>query len=206
MNADVWSPELATLVRPYRTFATLGAGAEPPASPLMSLVRRPLLLMVVLAAFVSFTAAGRLVAGHVGWSIVGWAFLPFLQILGLALTLVIVKPPDFSWRAFPRLVDLAYLTRAPWLVFLVALTFVLVLWGDPGASFFSIFLGGPVPIAIIVALVWSRVLEHAFWRSALGLGCWRAVLAVIVGDLVVFGPGILWYFATDQLHFLMEGS
>lgn len=202
--ARPWSSELEALVRPYRVFTRLAA-ARATSSALVLLGRRPLLLLLAIATFVSYTASGRLVLGHVAWSVVGWAFLPLLQVVGLALTLVVVGRAA-RLRELPRLVDLHFVTRAPWLVFLVIFLIVHQLFIDPRASFFSVFLNGAVPIAIVVVATWCRVLEHAFWRAALDLPRWRAVLAVIVGDLVVFGPGIGWYLATEQLQPLLGGE
>jgi len=203
-TARPWSSELEALLRPYRTFARLAA-ARASASRLALLARRPLLLLLAIATFVSFSTADRLVLGHVAWSIVGWAFLPFLQIVGLVLTLVVIGRAR-RLRDLPRLADLHFVSRAPWLVFLVGFTIVHQIAIDPTASFFSVFLNNTVPIVIVIVAVWSRVIEHAFWRAALDLPRWRAVIAVIVGDLVVIGPGVGWYLATEQLQPLLGGG
>ncbi|MFO0746568.1 MAG: hypothetical protein U1F43_12980 [Myxococcota bacterium] len=203
MQPSVWSPELSALVRPYRTLARLAATPDP-ASPLALCARRPLLLLVVVGAFVSLTTAGRLVLDHLGWSIVGWAFLPALQVASVAATTALVARRRL--RELPRLVDLSYLARAPWLVFLVLFTLVHTTLGDPRGTIFSVVFAPPVLAALAACLVWTRVLDHAFWRAGVGLSWWRALVAVVLGDVFVFGPAIVWYLATEQLQPILASS
>lgn len=199
---DRISPELRALLLPYSTLAQ--ALAAPEAAPKWWLAsRRPLLLLVVLGAFVSLTAAYRLTLGHVVWAMLGWAFLPALQVVGLAGTLAIFRRRRL--RELPRMIDLSFYGRAPWHGFLVALVLWHVLLLDPRTSFFSLFLGGPVPIAIVLCAIWARVIDHAFWR-ALGVGRLAAVAAVLVGDVLVLGPGVGWYLVTEQLQPLLAGG
>ncbi len=199
---DVLSPEVRATVLPYSTMRQ--ALAMPDAAPSWWLVvRRPLLLLVVLGAFVSLTAAYRLTVGHVGWAMLGWAFLPGLQVAGLAGTLAIFRRRRL--RELPRLIDVSFYGRAPWHGFLVGLVLLHVLLLDPRTSFFALFLGGPVPIAIVVCAIWARVIDHAFWR-ALGLSRLGAVAAVLVGDVLVLGPGVGWYLLTEQLQPLLSGG
>lgn len=196
-----WSPELRALVRPYRTVAEVLAQRE--VGPLAAALRRPLLLLAVLAVFVSFTAAGKLVLVHVLWATVSYTFLVTLQGVGLAATVALFARGRL--RELPYVVDAGALARAPWLVFLAAFTVWHALFADAGASLFAVFLDVRMMAVIVACMVWSRVIDHALWR-ALGLSRARALAAVLVHDVAVLGPGIVWYLATGQLVPLLAGA
>lgn len=208
-DARSWvTPELSALVAPSQTMATALApeatdalGSRRPTWIIAA--RRPLVLLLMIGVFVSFTATGRLLIGHVAWAMIGWAFLVVMQLFGLTLTVALFRRARLSEWA--RLVDASYLTRAPWLLWLVGMTLWHTLFADAGASFFSVFLTRFMMIVLVTCALWSRVIDHAFWR-ALGLGRAAALLAVVVHDVMVLGPGIVWYLATDQLQPLLFGA
>lgn len=204
------SPEINALVHPFRTFADEASRARSsPATTIgkkLSLsLRRPLLFLLVMGAFVSFTAAGRLVLGHVAWALPGYLFVPLLHTCALMMTLALLGRGDRS-LSVPATLDVAFIARAPWLVFLIVLSVVYVVALGGQGSLFSFFLSWPMIAALFVFIVWSGVMDVAFWRGAMGFSRMRTTLAVVLGYLFFFAPGVAWYLVTDQLQPLLFGG
>jgi len=205
------SPELAALRHPFRTFAREAQARRTSATGrLLLVIRRPLLFLVVMGAFVSLTASGRLTLGDLGWSLVGYLFVPLLHIGALTMALALLgrgPPQDIQPRlSIPATIDVAFIARAPWLVFLLVLSllYVVVLGGQ--GSLFSFFASWPMIAALLVMIVWSGLLDVAFWRAAMGFSRARTALAVVLGYVFFFGPGVCWYLATEQLQPLLFGG
>jgi hypothetical protein len=74
-----------------------------------------------------------------------------------------------------------------------------VLLADGSISIFGLFLGGVMPYLLLLTSAWSSFLDFAFFRSALGLGRLRAIVATVLVLLVYVGLGGLWYVLSDQL-------
>lgn len=201
MGEPFWSPEVRVLVRPHRTFAALSA-SPPEVRPATLLLRRPLSFLLIGAAFVSLSSAGRLVLGHLFWSTLSLAFVVLLQVAALALALAITA----RRRLGAREVDLYFVARAPWAFLLVALSVWLTLVRDEPISIFGLFLGGVMPFVLLGVTLWSTFLDYAFFRAALGLGRARAALATLVVFIGYFGLGSLWYVVTDQLGPLLASG
>lgn len=196
-----WSPEVRVLVRPRRTFAALAA-SPPDVRPLTLALRRPLSFLLIGAAFVSFSSAGRLVLGHLLWSTLSLAFVVLLHLAVLALAVAITS----RRRLGARDVDLFFVARAPWMFLLVALSVWLVLVRDGPISIFGLFLGGVMPFALLAVTLWSTFLDYVFFRAALSQARGRAALATLIVFVGYFGLGSLWYVVTDQLGPLLASG
>jgi hypothetical protein len=201
MEDSPWSPEVRVLLRPYRTFRELAASA-PDARPLLLALRRPLFFLLVGAAFVSLSTAGRLVLGHLFWSTLSLGFVVLLHVLVLALTLAVT----LRRRLRARDLDLYFVARAPWTFLLTLLGAWLVLVVEEPLSIFGLFLGGPMPFLLLGVTLWSTCLDHAYFRAALGLSGVRAALATLLAFVLYFALGLLWYVVTDQLGPLLASG
>lgn len=201
-----WSAEARVLVRPYRTFAALADEAVEPASgrvvrPAWLAVRRPLLFLLVGASFVSLSASGRFVVGHLFWAMLSLSFLVALHVASLTATTLI-----FGRRPLARSIDLYFVARAPWYVLLLGLGAWLALFVATPVTIFGFFLGGTMPVVLIATMLWSCVLDHAFYRRGLGYGAGRATAAMAVGLVLYLGLGVVWYLATEQLLPLLSAA
>src|SRR5690606_21094135 len=78
-----WSDEARVMVRPYRTYAALAERDDDEVGRAWVFARGPALWALFMGAFVSLTAAGRLVWWHLALSALSWAFLPVVQSLWL---------------------------------------------------------------------------------------------------------------------------
>ena len=112
-----WSPEVRVLMNPAAAFRELTAER---AGGAWVMLRRPLLLALVAGCTVSLQASGRLSTRLVADGIVSFAFLPFFEIVALAV--VYARGPRRV--PFARAADAFFAANAPWLVWLLAFAVV----------------------------------------------------------------------------------
>jgi hypothetical protein len=193
-----FSPELRVLVRPFGTFAELAHGAERAGAAALVL-RRPLLMLLCIGAFVSFTSAGRLVLAHVGWSVVFWSFLPAIHVGILLATLALLGRGGRRPLRLARALDLYFVARAPWLLLMIGLVVALLFFVTGRVSLFGLFLRGPFPFVLLGVTLWSGFLDFAFFRAAVGWSRLRALAATVLGYVGFAVPLVVWYYLTGQL-------
>jgi hypothetical protein len=187
----MWSEEARAMVRPFRTYDAL-AGAD---ADVRALAAKIALLLLSIGAFVSFTSAGRLVAAHVALAAIFWAFVPFWQIVGVALALRVVAP---RVRLVPAL-TLYFVGHGPWLAFIALVSAVCLFAPNVYGAMMRLLATGVLPGALAVAAVWGVVLTVAFFRRGLGLGRARTAVATFVFYVTYVGAIAGYYFATDQI-------
>ncbi len=173
---------------PFAHYAALASTAEPSSARWLWL-RGPLLWLLMLGAFVSLTASGRLVWYHVLLPMTSWAFMPIFQVLWVSL-LARNNPRGLSAA---RRVDLYFVGQGP--NYLIMLFFIAMCLFTPHTrlAFYAIAFTGILPIVLTVLFSWSAMLTYAFFRSACGYSR-RAAWARSLGFLVLYAGGILAYF------------
>ena len=186
------------MLRPFRGYAAV---ARRPASRAGWLwVRGPLKWLLVVAAFVSFTTAGRLLWYHLLLSPTAWAFGPALQIGWLlAAHGLVARGHERRPVSRAELVDWFFLGQGPWLALLLGLSGLCLLSPDilPAARW---LVTNRLGLGLVLGvLVWSLVLTLAFFRAALGLGRGRSALATAIYYLGYAGTLAAYYQVTGQL-------
>ena len=195
------SAELRILLRPRATYRALGG--DLPAPGAIPLLRRPLLFLLVVGGFVSFTAAGRLVLAHVLSTFVFWSFGPVLQGTAAIIASRVAAPR----RLRPsQAVDLLLAGNGAWYLLLVALSGLCLFAPDVFHTTVTFVRAGVLPGLVVAVMVWSTVVAWAFFRHALGAPWHRALLGVVV-YYGVFCAAILGYLlAAHQLRPLLSGG
>jgi hypothetical protein len=166
-----WSDDARVMAHPFRAYASLAASPDP--WPRRALAARGGRILVVLAGFVSLTAAGRLVAFHVVGSMIAWSFVPAVQAAVFALVLRLLDPARPRAALVPAL-SLYFTGHGPWLVFLLLVAGVCLFSPDVYTTMMGLLRSGALPIAMLVVIVWSMVLTFACFRSGLGFPRGRA--------------------------------
>lgn len=183
------------LARPFTTYAALGAEIDP--SPARALAWGVVALQLSIAAMVSLTTAGRLVAAHVVGPVLAWAFVPALQLVALAAAWASVRRE--STLPFVRLAALYFAGHGPWYALFAAVEAVAIFAPDGGNALLALLGSGALPVALLVTIVWGAVLTAALFRAGARLTRARAARAVAIfyGCYVLFIVG--YYTLVGQL-------
>jgi hypothetical protein len=199
----LFGDEARVMFRPFRTYRELAALGVDPSPPAWVAIRGPIAMLFFIAGFVSITSAGRLVWYHVLFGMIGWSFLPVLQIAFLGIAASLFRPRSIS---FARAIDLFYAGVAPWFVLFFALAAVCLFSGDSWAVFEMLLGSGALFIGLTAAIGWSSLLTFAFFRAALGLGIARALAASGVYYASFAAAVAVYYAVTGQLLPLVWGT
>jgi hypothetical protein len=157
-----WSPEVRVLLGPAATFRELAARQTGGA---WTLLRRPLLLLLFMGATVSLQASGRLSVRLIADGIISFAFVPFFEILSLAIVYRV-------WRTgrrvpFACVVDVFFAANAPWLLWLLAFDALrcvqtpLQATARPASALWTL------ELSLIAVAIWSGYIDLWFFREVL---------------------------------------
>jgi hypothetical protein len=166
-----WSDDARVMAHPFQAYAELAASPEP--WPRRALAARVARILVVLAGFVSLTAAGRLVAFHVVGSMVAWSFVPAVQAAVFALVLRLLDPARPRAALAPAL-SLYFTGHGPWLIFLLLIAGVCLFSPDVYTTMMGLLRSGALPFAMLGVIAWSMVLTYACFLRGLGFPKGRA--------------------------------
>jgi hypothetical protein len=197
VTSSSWSDQARVLVRPFRTYAELGAEDE---APRPAIYARLFVLMVVLGAFVSFTAAGRLVPLHVVSPSIAWAYVPLLQLAATAL----VRRRFVRQQSVARIYALYLAGHGGWMLLLLAIASVCLFAPDAPAALLWLLRTGIIPLAVLANFVWGIVITFALFRRGLGLTRGTAHAATALFYSIYAGSIASWFLVTGQLHTLFQ--
>lgn len=154
-----------------------------------------------IGAFVSLTASGRLVLGHV---LAGafYVFGPLLQAAAVAVAVRVVRREE----PYPRALSLYYAGQGPWIFVLAVVTALPVL--APGLLSL-----GNIPRLITalftllgIGLLWGGTVTFAFFRAGLDLGRARAAAGTALFYLVYVGSIVGYYLVMNQIQPQLLGT
>ncbi len=182
--------------RPFVVYRQLAAA--PPVGGWRA-ARRPLLLQLSIACFVSWTSTGALVVDHLILSLPSWAFVPALQ----ALMVIVAARAVRSRRPVASLVDLYFRGHLPWMLLITLLSLLCLIPDGTLAAFSWLLDSGVLVAAVAIAVGWCAWLSYAFFRAGLDLGRVRAALACAGFYCGVIGLGTSYYLITNQLQPLL---
>ena len=170
-TGDVLSAEVRIAFAPDKTYRELAVGTEQVG--VWRMLRRPLIVLVVIATAVPMMAVQRITLALFAFSIASFGFVLLIQI---AVAAGIIASAPARRASMPRALDLWFAGHAPYSLWL--LTAALFFAMSPWAS-----LDGLIALAIVPA-VWTAVIVAAFCRHVLGVGPaaarWLAALHFIV--------------------------
>ena len=196
-NDSAWSDQARVLVRPFATYAALGADDEPTAPAIFS---RSFVLLLALGAFVSFTAAGRLVPLHVVSPSLAWAYIPLLQLASLAIVRRVFAREERLGRMFA----LHLAGHGGWMLLLLSIAAACVLSPDAPATLLWSLRHGVLPLAVLATFGWGIVITFALFRSGLGWPQKTARAATALFYASYAGTIASWFLVTGQLHTLFQ--
>jgi hypothetical protein len=158
--------------------------------------RRPLSMALLLGAFVSFAASGRLGLRLLLGGALAWGFLPLLQVAWVAVAR--------SWLAhrplpLPQAVDLHSMGHGPWSLCLLGLSALTVVAPPESYAGCRLSLDRLLLLAVPFAFAWSAVIAWAFLRHALqatGRGAWMGLL---LHSVFLYGSIVAFYMLSGQL-------
>lgn len=198
----MFSAEARLLFAPWRVYRELSSSLRDDPSPrAWILIRRPLLWLFVIAAFVSFTTSGRWIWFHLFATALMWSFVPLYQSVFIAWIARLLK----SRRRIDEVVDLFFAGQAPWYLFLTVLAGVCIFAPDVWVAFQTLLFSGALIVVFVLTIVWSVLLTFAFFRSGLELSRGRAIAGCALFYLLFDGTIAAWYIATGQLWPLLFG-
>ncbi|MFT3771172.1 MAG: hypothetical protein QM820_37635 [Minicystis sp.] len=206
----LWSDEARVMVRPFRAYADLAAAGDD--RPARTAAARALFFLFVSGAFVSLTAAGRLVAFHVVSTMVFWSFIPAVQAAVLLGTLRVVgaHPRSPGERAQPSgaqskpssasALALYFAGHGPWMMFFLLLAGICLFVPDVHATMMWLLRRGVIPALMLTTIIWSMVLTYACFREGIGLprGRARGATALFYGGFTVVIVG--YYLAMNEIQ------
>ena len=195
MKRFAFSEVARATVRPMRTYAALGARG-PQNGDARAALYGALFTLFVVSAFVSWTAAGRLVVSHLVWTVVFWSFLPLVQLGALAFALRIVARD----RSLAFAARLYFAGHGPWIAFMLAVSGVCLFTRDVYAVMMRLLTLGILPGALLLSFVWGGVLTWATFRRGLALARGPATAATALYYFAFVSAIVGYYYATDQIR------
>jgi hypothetical protein len=152
---------------------------------MLTLVHRPLLLMLLLGCAVSLGASGRLTVRLIADGAFSFAFIPLSELAGFAIVYRLRPPP----LPFAEAVDRFFAGNTPWLwwwlAFMIAVSVIPVLrHGEIMA---------PLLITSLIPIVSSVFIDTRFFRSVMSRRPGRARLDVALLRIVSWSAGIAYF-------------
>jgi len=173
------SPDLWVMFRPAQAFPHL---LKDPAGGRWMALRRPLLLILMLAAFASLATSGRLSLRLLTAGAECAVFLPPLMIASLAL----LRRPAIP---FARVIDLFFMGHGPWTLWIVAFASA---WAfipaDKAFYWFQFRAAWLVPA--LGSFLWSGYIDFWFLRCVFRKTAGQALRDLAVQRTIAWIPGL----------------
>jgi hypothetical protein len=182
-----WSDELAAMLQPAPTYRRLAA-LPPASSRILPLLRRPLRLALLLGSMLSLAVSGRLTLRLVIGGVVSLGWVPLLQAGSAAVAIAAL-----GRRRLPLLqaIDLYFVGYGPWSLWALAIGGAAAVASPLGAAS---WMGALWPLAtVLIVILWSAVLDFAFFRDGLEMSGGRAAAALALQRVLFWGIAGAYY-------------
>ena len=189
------SPEILLMVSPRQTYAWLARRSG--RVTLLTPLRRPLLVAIVLGVSTAMGATGHVTPALVLSTTICWSFVVVLQ-MGIALA--VIAGPARRTVGLARALDLYFAGHAPWSLWMLAG----VAWAPSavGRPLTPLLVAAAVPLILtprILAAFFREVLEldprHAMVRTAAQQAMTWVTFVILFGTAVALVPRVLEWFA-----------
>jgi hypothetical protein len=191
-----WSDDAWVMVHPFRAYAAIAAAGDD--RPARTAAMRIAFLLVVIGAFVSLSAAGRLASFHVASTMVFWSFVPAVQAAAFAGVVRLLEPPPRPSLA--SALALYFTGHGPWMLFFVALSGVCLFVPDVYKTMMWLLNRGILPGLLLGVIGWSGLLTYACFRAGLGWSRRRAGAGTALFYLGFSGVIVGYYLAMNQIQ------
>ena len=181
--------DLRAMVAPFATYRRLLAGRLR-GGPRAALAR-PALVALVLAGFVTLANAGQLLPTLLLGSFVAWSWVPALQ---MALATGLILATRRKTVPLSSAIDLFFLGHAPWSLFLLALTGLMMARLPDGAG--GLAYARPLLVGALLPIGWTCLLIFAFCRTVLALPVRSALVWTFLYEAAIWGVAYLYLGAT----------
>jgi hypothetical protein len=199
---EIFSYEARLLTSPMKVYRELAAKlSEEKVSRAWLFVRRPLMWLFVVAAFVSFITAGRWVWFHIFGTALMWSFVPAYQILFVAWISRLLR----SKRPMSQVVDMFFAGQTPWYLLFSIVSGICIFAPEVWPAFQWLLSSGVFAGLFLATIGWSLILTYAFFRSGLEMSRARSAVGCALFYLLFDGTVAAWYLATGQLYPLLFG-
>ena len=150
-------------------------------------LRRPALVLLLIAVVVPMMVTHAITAGLVLTSAAAWGFVVAIQ---LAIAAIFVAPAPASGVAFWRAMDLWFAGHVPYSLWILLLPFLTSSAAVPPHDI--------IGVSIVAPLVWTSVITSAFFRTVLGMDASAArrralfhlaIVVIIVSALGLWAAG-----------------
>jgi hypothetical protein len=188
------STELGLLFSPHDTYARLARA--PRQATILTALRRPLLITIVLGVSTAISATGRVTPSLVLSTTLCWSFVVVLQAV---IAMALIAAPARRTVGRRRALDLFFAGHAPWSLWMLAAA----AWAPSpiGLPLTPVLVAAGVPILMtprIVKAFFQEVLEmdprHALARAAAQQAISWGAFVALFGTVVAFAPRILEWF------------
>ena len=168
---------------------------------MVTLVRRPLLLMLMLGCAVSLIASGRLTIRLVADGALSFAFIPLCEIAGFALVYWLRRPTI----PFAEALDRFSAGNTPWLWWCLAI--ITVATALPPQRHGDI--AAPLLITVPIVFVWVVFIDARFFRDVMGRSSGRARIDVAAQRIVSWSAATVYFLgmaitSRDFLYLFVE--
>jgi hypothetical protein len=174
------SPELRLMVSPGETYALLARA--PGRGTLLTALRRPLLVAVVIGVSEAMAATGHVTPALVASTVLCWSFVAVLQA---AIGLGLIAGAARRTVGIARALDLYFAGHAPWSLWLLA-----------AAAWAPSPLGRPMTpllIAALVPLILTARIVSAFFREVLEMDPREAFARTVAQQAMTWGGFLILY-------------
>jgi hypothetical protein len=164
---------------------------------MLSAVRRPLLVAVVVGASVAIAATGHVTPSLLLGVTLCWSFVVLMQV---AIAVSLIARPARRTVGLPRALDLFFAGHAPWSLWMLAAA----AWAPSplGRPFWPVLATALVPVAltpIMISAFFREVLEmdprHAIGRTAAHQAITWTLFLILFGTAVQIVPRALEWLA-----------
>ena len=163
---------VAVALSPSRAYASMVEAA--PRVSWAQMLRRPALVLLVIALTVSIAATGRVTAGLIAAAMLAWSFVVVIQ---MAAGLAIIASASARRVDLPTALDLLFAGHLPWSIWLLLI---------------AVAASAEVPqrvlaVASVVPALWTMTVLNAFCRSVLASSVRDARIRVVAHQVLIWG-------------------
>ncbi|HEV3140744.1 MAG TPA: hypothetical protein VGY57_09525 [Vicinamibacterales bacterium] len=178
-----WSSDVQALINPASAIAAWRHARD---DGMWTLVRRPLLWLLVGGCFVSIEASGRFSLRLIVDGVVSFAFVPIAGVVSLAC----VRQRD-TRISFARAVDLFFTSNAPWFLWILAVAALRAIESPLQAVSTPVWAFWTLMALLAGAAAWAAYIDLQFFRAALAP---RRPVRALIAQRVIGWTAAVGYF------------
>jgi hypothetical protein len=188
------SAEARVMLRPIVAYRELAQ--EPGQTGWCVALRRPLFLAILLGSALALSSSGHLSLLLILSCALSWSLVPALQIVSVLAILYLFDHPRITRS---RAVDLYFMGQAPWSLWLLGIAGLSTLVSPIELHGWAFESQLPILVSLLTPWLWSQLITLGFFRGALQMSVRKAIAALLLNAVILWGAVALFFLATDQL-------